>query len=361
MSEAQLLNTEELLRLPPQRWLVHKQIVEKDQALIYGAPGSGKSFVALDIALCVSTGKPWLGRFPVQQGHVVYVVGEGAAGMQKRVAAWMKHYNVQRLPHISWHVGPMSVHKDGEIAAFLDVLDESICKDDGPLRDMHGEVVEAGVSLKLVVIDTLSRCFGGRDENGEAMAEFVDKVQEFTRLRGAAVLTVHHTNAAGTRERGHTSLRGAMAAAYETSKTGDKATRVIQYLTMTNDKQKDDEEAPPLYLQPVKVETDLKPVDGEVPKSLVFEWMDPPEKEERGPAQPKVMGAKEMLAVLGVAEEGLTFGEWRLAAGGIPLASFSRRLKKLKADSIVHKLDNGKYVITATTRDLAGEAEEDDE
>ena len=192
------------------------------------------------------------------------------------------------------------------------------------------------------------------------MAEFVDKIQSFSEDRGSAVLTVHHTNAAGTRERGHMSLRGAMDAAFEVkAKDGDDG--LIEFVTLDNDKQKDDRKGVPMYLRPVEVETGLPAVDGEPSKSLVLEWQDPPEKETRGPAAPKIMGAKEMLAVLGVAEEGLTFGEWRLAAGGIPLASFSRRLKKLKADSIVHKLDNGKYVITATTRDLAGQSDGEDE
>ncbi len=255
----------------------------------------------------------------------------------------------------------MSVHEDGEIAAFLDVLDEKVCGRHKRIPGPDGRLIEVGVPLKLVIIDTLSRCFGGRDENeSEAMSEFVDKIQSFSEDRGAAVMTVHHTNAAGTRERGHTSLRGAMDAAFEV-KAKDGEDGLIEFVTLDNDKMKDDRKGQSMYLRPVEVETGLPAIDGEPSVSLILEWMDPPEKASKGPGVPKVMGGREMLAVLGVAEEGLTFGEWRLAAGGIPTATFSRRIKMLKQKSIIHQDELKRYQITAATQDLADLGDEVDE
>lgn len=56
-------------------------------SMIFGPPGSGKSFVALDVACCVATGTPWHGM-KVKQGAVIAIVGEGLNGIGRRIKAW---------------------------------------------------------------------------------------------------------------------------------------------------------------------------------------------------------------------------------------------------------------------------------
>ena len=56
-------------------------------AALYGRPGAKKSFVALDIAACVSAGLLWQGQ-EVRGGPSLYVAAEGSAGMGKRIEAW---------------------------------------------------------------------------------------------------------------------------------------------------------------------------------------------------------------------------------------------------------------------------------
>ena len=56
---------------------------------LYGPSGCGKSFVAIDMALSVASGTPYLGTFPVVQSPVVYLSGEGNSGIKDRIAAWM--------------------------------------------------------------------------------------------------------------------------------------------------------------------------------------------------------------------------------------------------------------------------------
>ena len=45
-----------------------------EQAVIYGPSGEGKTFVALDWALSVATGRSWQGK-QTKQGPVVYIAG----------------------------------------------------------------------------------------------------------------------------------------------------------------------------------------------------------------------------------------------------------------------------------------------
>ena len=53
---------------------------ERSFTMMYGAPGTGKSFLAIDMALSVANGLPWHG-YETKQGAVLYIAGEG-------VAAW---------------------------------------------------------------------------------------------------------------------------------------------------------------------------------------------------------------------------------------------------------------------------------
>ena len=99
-----------------------------------------------------------------------------------------------------------------------------------------------------MVFDTLSRCSLGADENNQKdmgfILESLDKVRQET---GATVIAVHHTNAAGGRERGSTVIRGGMTVMLEVSKEDD-------LIAVSCAKVKDSSEFATLYLKPVLVD-----------------------------------------------------------------------------------------------------------
>ena len=96
--------------------------------------------------------------------------------------------------------------------------------------------------------DTLSRCSLGADKNNQKdmgfILESLDKVRCET---GATVLAVHHTNAAGGRERGSTVIRGGMSVMLEVSKEDD-------LIAVSCAKVKDPGEFNTLFLKPVLID-----------------------------------------------------------------------------------------------------------
>ena len=50
---------QDILQMPPPKWLVYDYLLENSPAMIWGPASSYKSFCALDFALCVATGKPY--------------------------------------------------------------------------------------------------------------------------------------------------------------------------------------------------------------------------------------------------------------------------------------------------------------
>lgn len=334
-TDIHLLSTQELLSLPPFKWLIDQLIPEEAFVAIYGQPESGKSFIALDWAMSISEGIPWLG-YQTRQAPVVYIAAEGGRGIKKRVRAWMEHHGKLDLPAMHWLLNPLYVRDPDVVESFLDTLDST---------------GEDGVWPGLLVVDTLSRSFGGGEENAsEDMGHFVDEMTRLAGDRRMAVLVVHHTNAAGARERGHGALRGAADTMF-CCKADREADGFIKVLTLENNKQKDEVRAPVLYLAPVPTVT----------KSLVFERTDAPPKKGTGPGRAApAMRKVDMLRVLGASEGGLSAEAWRGHAGGIPKRTFYRRKAQLAKDGEIYQ-ENGKWFIYPAIADIAALEEENGE
>ncbi len=198
------------LKAPPA--IVKGLIYEGDLVMPYGAPGSGKTFAVLDLALAVAAGMPnWAGR-KVTSGPVVYVAGEGKRGLYNRIRAWAKKRGDERgqLDRLN---GRLFVFEGAP--QFLDAADWAAF-----LADL--EAVEAP---RLVVFDTLSRCIAGKDENSQAdMSAAVDRLRDLCLRTRAAVLLVHHTSKDGQHERGSSVLRGAADVMFRVSKDTDAVT-----------------------------------------------------------------------------------------------------------------------------------------
>ncbi|MBS1847548.1 MAG: AAA family ATPase, partial [Actinobacteria bacterium] len=82
---------DQLADLPEPTWLVEGLLAADSLAVMYGPSGQRKSFVAIDVACHIATGRPWHGK-TTAPGKVVYVAAEGVAGLGKRFTAWQLHH-----------------------------------------------------------------------------------------------------------------------------------------------------------------------------------------------------------------------------------------------------------------------------
>ena len=71
--------------------LVDDIIDEGAFSVMYGASGSGKSFVMMDIDFHIAMGRPWNGH-DVRQGPVAYVAAEGG-----KVSHWLRGLAIAAL------------------------------------------------------------------------------------------------------------------------------------------------------------------------------------------------------------------------------------------------------------------------
>ncbi len=211
-----------LKNMPPVKWLLDGILTERGFAVLYGAPGIGKSFLSIDWALTIAYGRNWHGR-ATKQNAVLYIAAEGVAGIGARVKAYQSHYGIDDDTH--FHVLPMAVK-------LLDPPD---------LDKLLRTIDNFGVDFSLVVIDTVARTLAatGSDENdATAMGQFGELCGVIQRHIKGAVLAVHHSGKDAARGmRGSSSLQGL-------SDTVLALTANEGRLTLKCEKQKDGEPAP---------------------------------------------------------------------------------------------------------------------
>lgn len=211
------------LELKPPEFLLDGLLETETLGLLFGDPGCGKSFLAVDLALCVATGTAFHGRDVSKPGPVFYIAGEGHSGLARRFHAWARHHG-QTLDDVP-------LFKSERAAQFLDAASaRAVAGAAQTLAGQHGPPA-------LIVIDTLARNFGGGDENStQDMNDFVSAMDDLrAHWLGCCVLIVHHSghNEKG-RARGAMALKGALDFEFQLVKAG-------RDLTLHNTKMKDAE------------------------------------------------------------------------------------------------------------------------
>jgi hypothetical protein len=262
-----VFETYSLLRLrsmPPIEWMIESIIPQNSLSVMYGEPGAGKSFLALDMALSVAYGRPWHGK-AVMPGSILYIAGEGVGGLGKRVAAWQAFYGVD--PVAPFHVLPTAVR-------FREPED---------VEKLMRTIDSFNTQFSCVFVDTVARALLGGDENSATdMGMFIDACDAVKRHAKCALMGIHHSGKDAARGmRGSTALLGAV-------ETSIRVTRSDDILSMKMEKQKD---ADPC--EDINFNMEQIAIIGDA--SIVLEACDAPTKKKRQKLSPSQSIALECL------------------------------------------------------------------
>ncbi len=164
--------------LEPPSYLLEDLIPEGKVVTFFAEGGSVKTWSALALAIAVATGEPWLGKYPVKKGKVLYLDYEdGPYEVSRRVRKLTGGQDVPDLGYL--YGGPQLDQKEK--------LWNTLAK----------KVVDEGISF--VVADSLGAGMpGNADENTTAFAAGMKIAGKFTEAgKGCTVLFVHHANKNG--------------------------------------------------------------------------------------------------------------------------------------------------------------------
>lgn len=175
----------------PLEWLIKNVLPRADLGMVFGASGSGKSFLLIDMACAIARGVPWRDK-TVKQGRVCYVVAEGAAGFRKRVDAYCIQHEVDIADLDIYIIGDApNLNEKAHVKALIEGI-----KSAGP--------------FDLIVLDTLAAVSAGADENSaQDMGVILERARAVGKAVGAMTLLVHHAGKEASRgARGSTALKG---------------------------------------------------------------------------------------------------------------------------------------------------------
>ena len=224
---AALLDATELIKRPPPEYLIDGVLPKGALGCVFGRPGSAKTFLVLDLALCAANGLSWNGK-EVRGGPVLYIAAEGSAGLGTRLRAWLEHSHLADIDGIQFL--PLAVN----------------------LLDVHQRaallVVATELNPVLIIIDTLARSMVGGDENSARdVGLLIDAADKLRQATGATILLVHHTAKDGQTYRGSSALEGACDTMIEVQLDSDR-------VTIECAKQKDAEPFEPIRMRLVTVD-----------------------------------------------------------------------------------------------------------
>lgn len=185
----------ESYEMPEPDWLIEGVILERKIGIMWGAPGAGKTFMAIDFCCHIAAGLPFYGR-DVTAGRVLYIAAEGDEHyVGERFIAWCRAHEVdpESIRHkIVIIYKPVMINKQNEVRHFLN-----------DIRAQYGR------DFALVVVDTMNKNMAGAENEQEVMTKYFQHVDDVKHYLNAAVMIIHHTGKDGMNYRGSSVIGGA--------------------------------------------------------------------------------------------------------------------------------------------------------
>ncbi len=197
---------------PPARYAVEGIFAIPSFNIVYGAPGSYKSFLMADLAICLASENDWLPPLPsdpgplkplgteVVNGVAWFDFDNGTHRTHNRFEALIRHYQLRtkdRFWYFSMPFPTLDIGDGKHLADFSDIL-----------KDLGAEVV---------FIDNLATISGGRDENSSEIMQVMVNLRDVSERTQTAIIVIHHSRkengykgGQGDNLRGFSGIRGAI-------------------------------------------------------------------------------------------------------------------------------------------------------
>lgn len=185
------LRLTELLKSPRPEQLIPDMLYRDSLTRIFGAPGSAKSFLALDLAMSISAGRFWNG-VKLRSETVVYVMAEGQRVNGDRAEAWLSKNRVR----------PEDIDDK-----FISVPD-AVMLTEAASTELIKLVEDAQPAL--VVLDTKNAMMVGEENSATDFAVMRRVLDRIRKASNCCVVLVDHTGHEGTRARGSSAGTAAM-------------------------------------------------------------------------------------------------------------------------------------------------------
>jgi putative DNA primase/helicase len=175
------------LDLPPKEYLIEPWLPKAGLAMIWAARGVGKTWFALELALCLAEGDDFLAYSVRRPEIVLYIDGEMPLVDTKDRLNQLRATQPDNLHFLSSELlyvndTPLNINDEADQRRILVAVEE-----------MSREEIRPS----LIVLDNLSSLASGLDENDNSALDRILKFLLQLRHAGITFLLVHHANKTG--------------------------------------------------------------------------------------------------------------------------------------------------------------------
>jgi hypothetical protein len=198
-----ILNFEQLLDEPSyeERWIVNGLIAEGRLVALYGPAKTGKSLLALEMAICVANGYEFLGH-PTRQCNVLYLDYENQPIQDIQPRIKKMGFSSHELDNVVYLSSPTELPK-------LDTASGG----------QHLAAIVDAQKIGLVILDTLSRTIAGEENDNGTWTKFYQHTEILLKKRNVSLLRIGHTGKDQyKKERGGSALQSDVDAMWVISK-----------------------------------------------------------------------------------------------------------------------------------------------
>ena len=177
---------------PETTWLVDDLWSDNAVGILGGEPKCCKSFLSLELAIAVSSGRPCLGRFPVKKPGTVLL------------------YAAEDAPHIvKTRLVGIAQARDMELSRLdIQVITSDRLRLDEP-KDIEAlDTTVAALRPRLLILDPFVRLHRIDENSSHEVASVLERLRLLQRRHTTSILLVHHAKKNGGSARAGQALRG---------------------------------------------------------------------------------------------------------------------------------------------------------
>ena len=201
------------------KWLIKDVCEEESLMQIYGAPKSGKSFIAIAMSCAIASGQDFYGNKSFKK-PVLYIVGEGLRGCKRRLSAIEQ--GMYSLKGVPLYLSDRAV-RIGDKDDF-----ERLVQEIEAVKAIEGDI-------GMIVVDTFQRNFGGGNENSaEDVGNFIHQLDGLISTYGCNVCIVHHSGHEGTRARGSSVIGASLDYEFQVKRTDKNEQMFVSFQQTLN-------------------------------------------------------------------------------------------------------------------------------
>lgn len=174
-------------KFPDLAWLVAGLIPLGGLTAVTGTPKSFKTFLLQDLAISVATGQPFLGKFPVAQGKILFVDEENPRRTTVNRFRSMGMSSTDEIVVLA----KQGVHMDRpeSVRALLEYVEQ--------------------IQPRLIIIDSLTKVHSKNENQSNEMSDVFTEIKKLLKDDRAVVVIHHHNKASRNDKRGEgSSIRG---------------------------------------------------------------------------------------------------------------------------------------------------------